>query len=187
MDDANACFQLLACLSLVLLPRRTIRQYQFDRCHFKYRNPKDRHLASFKAFQAPTSADLRSIAYDRWARPSMATEVGGRASGWHHGGSSGKPDSPSFHRNLYERILKRLWLFLCWCKQSNGEMVQYLFPFPDQCRERSRRRQKAQTKKIPHTRLPTSLRILPPLAASRTVAFVNILGEDERRLSLTVS
>lgn len=45
-----------------------------------------------------------------------------------------------------------------------------------------------QTKKIPHTRLPISLRTLPPLAARDVVWYVcPFNGEDGRRPSLSIS
>lgn len=111
--------QLPACLSLVLSPNCTPHQCRVERSYLKHCSPKIEEPTSLQA-SSPDSVKLRSIARDRWARPSIAMRCGrarSRMASWRI--KRGTNQSLVFTRNLYERIT-RLWLFSAFPSNQTG-------------------------------------------------------------------
>ena len=158
------CFQLLACLSLVLSPKCTSRQCRIERSHPKHRGPETQKLASLQA----SSPDIRQTEIHR-PRPVCASFHGheklkGAPPNGPMADQAGNKLVPRFHHNLYERIT-RLWLFSAFPSNQTEWCFNRSVRFQIRADSGAGAQTETQTKKIPHTRLPISLRTLPPLAA----------------------
>lgn len=180
-ETADLCFQLLACLSLVPLPRRTSRQCRIERSHSKHCNPRIEEPASLHV----SSPDIRQTETHR-PRPLGAPfhgheKLGGAPPNGPMTDQAGNKSVPRFSPESVRAHHTALAFSLLFQATKRNDVLTSLSV--SRSEQRAERAQtETQTKKIPHTRLPISLRTLPPLAARDGVWCVcHVTGEDGRR------
>lgn len=175
---ADTYSQLLACLSLVLLPRRTSRQCQTERSHSKPCNPITEEPASLQA----SSPDICRTDIHR-PRPLGASfhdheKLDGALPNGTMADPAGNKPVPRFSPEPVRAHHTALAFSLLFQAVKRDDVLTSLsVPRSEQRAEQAQT--ETQTKKIPHTRLPISLRTLLPLAAGDGVwCLSHSTGED---------
>lgn len=181
-------WELLACLSLVLSPNCTFRQCRIERSHPKQRSSKIEEPDSPQA----SSPDIRQTEIHR-PRPLRASFHGhekwkGALPNGDMAGSAGNKSVPRFHQKSV-RAHHTALTFLCFSKAIKRDDVLTALSVSRSEQRTEQAQTETQTKKIPHTRLPISLRTF---ASTRregrcVVRVCHFSGEDGRRPSLPVS
>jgi hypothetical protein len=180
------CFQLLACLSLVLSPKCTSRQCRIERSHPKHRGPEIQKLASLQA----SSPDIRQTEIHR-PRPVCASFHGheklkGAPPNGPMADQAGNKLVPRFHHNLYERITRLGFSLLFQAIKRNGVLTALSVSRSEQTAEQARRQKHRQRKS--HTLVYQSLCghcLHSPRGTGCGACHVS--GEDGRRPSLPLS
>lgn len=183
---ADTCSQLLACLSLVLLPRRTSRQCRNERSHSKPCNPKIEEPASLQA----SSPDICRTDIHR-PRPLGASfhdheKLDGAPPNGTVADPAGNKPVPRFSPEPVRAHHTALAFSLLFQAVKRDDVLTSLsVPRSEERAEQAQT--ETQTKKIPHTRLPISLRTLPPLAAGDGVWCIGHFSDEDGGGTITAS
>lgn len=154
---ANTCLQLLACPSLVPLPRRTSRQCQTERSHSKQCDPKIEEPASLQ----PSSPDIRQTEIHRLRSLGASfhghEKLGVAPPNGTMADQAGKQSVPRFSpESVRAHHTALAFSLLSQAVKRNGVLTSLSVYRSEQRAEQAQT--ETQTKKIPHTRLPISLR-----------------------------
>lgn len=185
-ETADTCSQLLACLSLVHLPRRTSRQCRTERSPSKPCNPKIEGLASLQA----SSPDICRNEIHR-PRPLGTSfrdheKLDGVPPNGTMADQAGNKPVPRYSPESVRAHHTALAFPLLFQAVKRDDVLTSLSVSRSEQRAEQAQTE-TQTKKIPHTRLPISLRILPPLAARDGVWCISHFSGEDGEGTITAS